>query len=291
MIKLKALEKVLRAGLSTHPYFCVRDMSKNMLYLIDEGTDGEANLQELMDILPDFNNYGKVLVYSGAERHIKNSFQRGNQYTVELEREERGISRQQTGAIGYGSVPPGYRLVPLEGNGLISGEVQKVNNDMFELRLKQMEKEFEWKKQEYLRKDDDPIAKYGMFAPIALSVMGKTPEEIQSLMGLCGQAKAAINGIDPKTVTNSLPAGPDFGELKGMTPEQLEIKLNALLESVATKISTQEMILLCQAVNTAPQFAFLLGTLAQKVDPKVLVQLLTGLIKDPSLAQKALNFI
>lgn len=224
------------------PNIIVSDMYNNKIICIENNTEN-ATIQELEGMEEMLKGYGKLQITGATESQQKSNYKGAYKWLLIFDKAI--ASNQMNGmpgmtGIGWGQAPPGF-----------------VSNDVMMAKLESIQKDIAHAKEiaelkKSLEKPEDQIEKYMGYAPMMMSALGHSDEKVEKMIKWYAMSK--MNGTNQSMAfvpTNTL----TFKDIEKMTPEQKNAKIQALLNSLGTKVSAEHMILLLEAIDKKPELA------------------------------------
>ncbi len=232
---------------------CVRvfDFSGNNLLAIEETRNAAQTVEELRSWEPMLCGYTKITIKAATDEQKKANYKGAYTWIIGFTKGAAATTPAMPGAFSQMSALKEFfqmfqMMQSMSGLGGSSELATKVK----ELELKH---EYEKKMRELEDKHKDPVDKYGHFAPMLLSMMGKKDEEIEKMMKWTMMGKnfqnanpATISG--PPTTTTLT-----FSDVQRMTPEDKNKKIEDLIEAILKKVNWQDFTKLLAKFDEKPE--------------------------------------
>lgn len=219
-------------------HFRLFDMNNNKMYEYNTGTSSEDAKQHLMQVLPMFKGYGKIKVQCATEAQKKSNWKNSSWLICAFD----GTGSMQQNISGpQWNVPAGY-----------------MHQDLLIAKIDAMQKENAWNFEKFKllqemkeNQEKDPLKQLDKIAPYALYMMGKPLDEIgrvtQALrIGNANLGRSSGSGSIAAVGTLT------FKDVDKLPEEEKQKKFQELADSVAKKVSIEEMTVLYDAINNDP---------------------------------------
>ena len=261
MIPVKEIYDVIR----TQGEVCflrVQDINGNKLFDFS-GANTQDVVSQLESNEKQIKHYGKVIVRGATKGQHQAGYKGANWWIVKYDEQ---AAQTATGAT-VAAADPFAQMVSMmsamkmlnEMNGNEHNKIGYVHPEVAaaKIALATKEKELEFEKYKIQMNADDPIKKYGALAPMVLSAMGKSPEEITKLINMSAMMHQAQNGMNKAAgvVLSTDNVTGEFKNLQTVTPEEKNTRIEKALTELAGKISAEEMLILVESLNKKPEFA------------------------------------
>lgn len=222
------------------PYVRIYDMNKVLLHIYDENDNVQQTIQHLESILPMFKMYGKIVLNCANEK-MKNSKWTNSYYVTCVF--DKAATPQMVGfqnQFNPWAMPPGF-----------------VHQDIMTAKLDAIQKEIalnreidNLKRAADEKSKQDPFQQIEKIAPWAMYAMGKTTDEIVKVSAAMRIGNANLGS---RSSAQALPGGAlTFKDLAEKPSAEKEKQFQQLADSLSTKVSIEEMIILYKALDEDP---------------------------------------
>lgn len=218
------------------PHFRLFDTQGNKLYVYEDGTTAQDAINQLQGCFTMFRGYGKLKVQCATEAQRKRNWKDSLIVTCVFDNAQNISGAQQ---MNPWAMPVGY----VHGDVMMAklDLITKENNHRYEM----MQKDLQLKE----RDNQDPMKHIEKLVPVVMLAMGKSMDDITKVATVMkiGNSNAAP-ALPGATAAGSL----TFKDVNALPDKEKEEQFQKLADSVATKVSIEEMTLLYQAINDDP---------------------------------------
>lgn len=221
------------------PYIRLFDINGSKLYVHESSDNAAQAVAHLQSILPMFKAYNKIKVQCATPAQFKCHYRDAILLICVFDGAPAGaIAGPQ---FTPWNMPAGY----------IHQDVMLAKLDAIEKSMVLNREIDQLKRSAAEKENQDPAKQVEKFFPYALYAMGKPVEEIQKVCSAIRIGNAnlgAAAGATGSPATNTL----TFKDVENLTDPEKEKKFQGLADSVAKKVSIEEMITLYDAINQDP---------------------------------------
>jgi len=254
------------------PYVRICDLHGNKILVI-ENTTVNATIKELENFESMLKAYGKLEVYGATIEQYKSNYKGAYKWILSFDSKKDSQQSTQITGNNWGQSPVGF-----------------VSVDVMNAKLNEIQKEHEWNKkfaelEKKFEKPEDDFKKYIGYAPLIMGILGIADDKIEKVVKFNNLNTVPSMAYVPPTNTLT------FKDIEPMTSDEKNQKIQTLLDSVASKISAEHMIMMLESIDMSPVLCEQTIILATKVSSPNLKKLVDAIDKDPSIVEKAITFL